>query len=406
MFVVNNEDKTIFATRGDIVFFSVGAMLDDGAAYIFQPGDTVRFKVYGKKDANNVVLQKDFPVYDESHFVDIILTEQDTRIGETISKPTDYWYEVELNPFTNPQTIIGYDDYGAKVFKLFPEGRDLEDEEITKEDIPFVDDKLDMTSTRPVQNQAIASAIARLEGSIKNTNDSALFKSGGIMTGDINMSGHAITGLKDPVAETDAVNLKYAKANFAPDQYIADLFSLETEEDFEAKIEEIYTNLAYNTCRTFVVNLNTSGTEILRGSWFVTICRFTIDYGYVEITNENYGSMIRRNRSGWKDWETEQPPMVIGVEYRTTERWNGSVVYAKFIEYGKCEDGALLSAPAGATRIVRHIASFGPFLMPVGEKGEDNYAYVVSSFPDVGLRLRFKGVGNYTTYVQMWYIKD
>lgn len=122
MFVLN-DDNSIHATRGDIVFFSVSAE-DDGKPYKFQAGDVVRFKVYGKKDAENVVLQKDFPVLEVTENVEIFLTEEDTKIGEVISKPKDYWYEVELNPGDNPQTIIGYDEGGAKVFKLFPEGGD------------------------------------------------------------------------------------------------------------------------------------------------------------------------------------------------------------------------------------------------------------------------------------------
>ena len=90
--------------------------------YKFQPGDVVRIKVFGKKDAENVVLQKDFPVLEVTENVEIFLTEEDTKIGEVISKPKDYWYEVELNPGDYPQTIIGYDEDGAKVFKLYPEG--------------------------------------------------------------------------------------------------------------------------------------------------------------------------------------------------------------------------------------------------------------------------------------------
>ena len=160
MFTVN-DDLSIYITRGDTAFFSVSAD-NNGTAYQFQPGDVVRIKVYGKKDAENVVLQKEFPVLEASEKVDIILTEQDTKIGEVISKPVDYWYEVELNPFTNPQTIIGYDDDGAKIFKLFPEGADIEEYQPTEEDIPFVDEELDLTSERPVQNQAIAREFARL----------------------------------------------------------------------------------------------------------------------------------------------------------------------------------------------------------------------------------------------------
>lgn len=167
MYIVN-DDRSIYVTRGDAMAFSVSAE-DEGEAYVFQPGDVVRIKVYGRKDAETVVLQKDFPVYEASETVDILLTEEDTKIGGVISKPVDYWYEVELNPFTYPQTIIGYDEDGAKVFKLFPEGRDLEEYEYTEEDIPFMDRELDAASTRPVENQAIARAVLKLNGSIVKT---------------------------------------------------------------------------------------------------------------------------------------------------------------------------------------------------------------------------------------------
>ena len=119
MFVIN-EDFTIECTRGDAAVFSVGTNIE-GSAYQFRPGDEVRFSVFEKKDCSKVVLRKDVEVAEETELVEIELTSEDTRIGEVISKPTDYWYEVELNPDTKPQTIIGYDKDGAKVFKLYPE---------------------------------------------------------------------------------------------------------------------------------------------------------------------------------------------------------------------------------------------------------------------------------------------
>lgn len=162
-----NDDLSIYATRGDIVFFSVGAKDDiTGENHKFEAGDILRFKVYGKKDAATVVLQKDFPVAEPTESVEIWLTEEDTRIGGVISKPVDYWYEVELNPLTDPQTIIGYDEDGAKVFKLFPDGDNIPEWTPEPEDIPVVDEELDMTSTRPVQNQAIARAITRLQAQV------------------------------------------------------------------------------------------------------------------------------------------------------------------------------------------------------------------------------------------------
>lgn len=159
MFVLN-DDMSIYATRGDTVFFTVGATDGSGAKYKFKPDDVVRFKAFEKKACENVVAQKDFVITEETEEVNILLTEDDTRFGKIISKPRDYWYEIELNPFTNPQTIIGYDDDGPKVFRLYPESKnivkDLNEEEF------YADAELSMTSTNPVQNQAVTRAVANL----------------------------------------------------------------------------------------------------------------------------------------------------------------------------------------------------------------------------------------------------
>ena len=121
MYIVN-DDLSIYCTRGDYCHIPV--------QHKFQPGDKVRFKAFRKKDCNTIVIQRDFTVETAADTFVISLTGADTKIGEVISKPVDYWYEVELNPETNPQTIIGYDEEGAKVFKLFPEGKDVDEEDI------------------------------------------------------------------------------------------------------------------------------------------------------------------------------------------------------------------------------------------------------------------------------------
>jgi hypothetical protein len=119
-----NSDLSIYATRGDVLAFDVSAKQDD-ETYIFSADDIVRIKVFEKKDCGRVLLQKDFPATAGLDYVEVSLESADTKIGEHISKPMDYWYEVELNPETKPETIIGYDTKGAKVFRLFPEGADL-----------------------------------------------------------------------------------------------------------------------------------------------------------------------------------------------------------------------------------------------------------------------------------------
>ena len=119
-----NEDKSIYLTRGDIAQIEITALATGEEQYQFKTGEVVRIKVFEINGCDCVVLQKDTVVDENTTTVSILLEKSDTKIGDIISKPKDYWYEIELNPDTAPQTIIGYDEEGAKLFRLYPEGRD------------------------------------------------------------------------------------------------------------------------------------------------------------------------------------------------------------------------------------------------------------------------------------------
>lgn len=122
MFVIN-DDLSIYVTRGDACNIEFEAN-SNGEPYTFVNGDIVRLKVMGKKNCENVLMVKDVQVSGSATTVTIALSKEDTRFGDPISKPADYWYEIELNPDTQPQTIIGYDEDGGKIFRLYPEGGD------------------------------------------------------------------------------------------------------------------------------------------------------------------------------------------------------------------------------------------------------------------------------------------
>ena len=122
MFKINDKTKQINITRGDIGTLKIFALNEDESEYMFQVGDIIRLGVFLAKDYKNIVLQKDVEVLEESSSIEMPLNSVDTTIGEIINKPTTYWYEIQLNPDTNPQTIIGYDEDGAKIFMLYPEG--------------------------------------------------------------------------------------------------------------------------------------------------------------------------------------------------------------------------------------------------------------------------------------------
>lgn len=85
--------------------------------------------------------------------------------------------------------------------------------------------------------------------------------------------------------------------------------------------------------------LRLTGSEIIAGAY---------QYGNVEVTGHdnwdvtqtliatgNTTKLSRRGRQGnWQPWEYENPPMVPGVEYRTTERYDGKPVYYMLVSCG------------------------------------------------------------------------
>ena len=174
MFTIES-DKTINITRGDNAEICIRAldMINNKGEKLsgFHPGEVIRLKVFEKKACENVVLQKDFSIEEETESLSLMLTEYDTRFGDVISKPVDYWYEIELNPYTEPQTIVGYDEDGAKIFRLYPEGKDVEFIPPTEEEIGTVDKELDLTSQRPIQNQAVARAVIKLSATVKDNGE-------------------------------------------------------------------------------------------------------------------------------------------------------------------------------------------------------------------------------------------
>ena len=63
--------------------------------------------------------------------------------------------------------------------------------------------------------------------------------------------------------------------------------------------------------------------------------------------------MLHRGRSGntWLPWEWVNPPMQLGVEYRTTERYLGKPVYVKLINCGNLPNGTTKEVAHGITNL-------------------------------------------------------
>lgn len=118
------KNKQISINRGDDnQSFDLIIPINDTEYYTFLTTDVVKFGVYevGGLDKNAVLLKTITPL-EETQRLTIPLTQEETTIGELINKPKQYWYEIQLND----NTIIGYDEKGAKIFILYPEGSDVE----------------------------------------------------------------------------------------------------------------------------------------------------------------------------------------------------------------------------------------------------------------------------------------
>lgn len=136
MFDIINGTE-IHLTRGNIACLNFPARVRDinpetgeqvVTQYTYQVGEIVRFKIMKKGDVKQVYLEKDIKITEPTQMAIFNLTGDDTKWGDFINKPTTYWYEVELNPDTDPVTILGYDkEKGPKLFVLYPEGGNKND---------------------------------------------------------------------------------------------------------------------------------------------------------------------------------------------------------------------------------------------------------------------------------------
>lgn len=124
MFKIKNN--TIYCTRGDKGNVLITLPIDETKTelYTFQIGDKVRIGVYEEDNLDGcAVILKEVTVEETTKVVTIPLTSEETKIGDIINEPVDYWFEIILNDDT---TILGYDEeLGAKIFKLLPEGSDV-----------------------------------------------------------------------------------------------------------------------------------------------------------------------------------------------------------------------------------------------------------------------------------------
>ena len=106
--------------------------------------------------------------------------------------------------------------------------------------------------------------------------------------------------------------------------FVSGIHTVHSEEEFDNTIAIVFNSMSDNTSKFITVTVNSG---MLMGLWTVVLNRITSIAG--SAIGWCYGDTIQKALFGgvWKPWEYINPPMYLGQEYRTTERYKGAVVY-------------------------------------------------------------------------------
>lgn len=177
---------------------------------------------------------------------------------------------------------------------------------------------------------------------------------------------------------------------------------VDTAEALEEQLKAVYQDMEEMSSR-FVVG-------VINGKVYdIRLWRANASYGTVEISSyDGYSHRKRIISEGiWQPWEYLCPPMDLGTEYRTTERWRQKPVYTKLVDFGTLPNAGTKNLPHGiaATRILRAEgqASDGQ-VIPSGSAG----------FSMIALRAGLTQIEICTDHdcsaktaaVQLWYTKN
>lgn len=125
------------------------------------------------------------------------------------------------------------------------------------------------------------------------------------------------------------------------------------------------------------------------------------------VESAEYPGCYYRTVNGAVEWIN--PPMVPGVEYRTTERWNSKIVYTMLVDCGEMISGGSLTYKESGTTI-RYAGFAGgvplPFLASDGFGGDWSLWMRVNN-NTIGV---YGGTGyadtTISTKAHVWYVKE
>ena len=257
----------------------------------------------------------------------------------------------------------------------------------------------------------------------------ALPLKGGTMTGSIDMAGMMVGGLGEPLSDGDAVPLLYANNNYAPLEHAQDFenpHQVTTEQigalpssggvlsgNLHFDMDSPRIHIAAGQTKLGIVAGQDDGNWYSSGaSIFVYQNDNSGNQGFFVLNTGNIDgkqTSLYGNPNGDLTWGNNyvNPPMLLGVEYPTIERFNGKVVFAKVVDCGKL--------PAATEKSVAHgITDATTFLSVRVVAGYDGTHFEITKCEGDTVKISGSNIviktmwsaGSYQSYTFLKYVKD
>ena len=150
---------------------------------------------------------------------------------------------------------------------------------------------------------------------------------------------------------------------------------------------------------------------ITGGSGFMCVSAYDAkyirqDFYNIHSKDGNSKHLVRWMYNGeFSPWEWVNPPMVPNTEYRTTERWNGSPVYVKAINFGNLPNGTRRNIPHGIDGKSENVR----YSMKAEQTGrmlpDASITEVIANSTDIYITTN-KDLSGYSIVFTLWYTKS
>lgn len=207
---------------------------------------------------------------------------------------------------------------------------------------------------------------------------------------------------------------------FAPSGYgnygmvLPPLGSYSTEAELESALSTVLAEMKNGEIRRYSSVVLAFG-NVTVGEWAQATTVYKTSAAYAIVTMESgFGKRVCRvtkaySNGVWQPAEWVNPPMQPGVEYRTTERYQGNSVYTKLVDLGASENGKVIQVLNSGMKMIRHEDRCTSYPLP-HINGTLDSAWTYYLMPDQeGFALKMFCGSNATgkqTYSTVYYYKE